>query len=186
MNKQGAKDTPQKTRSRRARRSPASQKHGSRSGPKPRRLDFEEESQDGPAAQEEEAEEPSDVADDSQPESSNARDEDEVDQEQSPGKPTVKSEDADLFKGNFARMKPTPSKSTGSARKRARKASRKSPGAPPVVPQPDAATLEDENGRDEEIMRNDEVVQLLRHIKEDRLVSIIPLDCNPQLVGHYS
>ena len=95
----------------------------------------------------------------------------------------MESEDNDIFAGSFARKKKmTPKRAPTSVRK-----PRKSPAKKSAAPAPacsgatDAKTLDEEMREDEIDIRKDEVMKLLDKIRENRLVGILPLDCNAML-----
>ena len=96
----------------------------------------------------------------------------------------LQSEDDDLFAGSFARSKKlTPKRSrASSARKPRRSPAKTSPKEPAACSAAaEAQKLEQEMHQDEIDIRKDEVMKLLDKIRENRLVAILPLDCNARL-----
>ena len=133
---------------------------------KPRRLEFDEDSE---GEQQED-----DSGPDSPPYSPAADKSDGADMcDSTPAKSAIPSVDADLFSGKFARPKNSPShrSSPGTRKKGPMAATAKAPKpAKSASAAPDVPARTEEQ-REEELMRNDEVRQLL--------VAILPLDCKP-------
>ena len=102
-------------------------------------------------------------------------------EEATPLKGSAEAEDGDLFEGSFARPASSTPKSAASLAWRAsrRKLARRSPRL--KNPQDNVNSIENFR-KDEEDIRKDEFLKLCARLKEDRLVGIIPLDCNPTLV----
>ena len=153
-------------------------------GPDPRRLVFDDLSPAGGSKKKTRAR---DDGSESPRDSSQQWDaQEEAEEEITPLRKGLDAEDADLFNGSFSRPAGTTPKSGGSS---ARKAARRKAGRRPQCdqeamekPAREAVNRVEEHREDEEDFRKDEFMKLLARIKENRLVSIIPLDCNPTLV----
>ena len=96
-------------------------------------------------------------------------------------KDTEEHQDEDLFQGPFARAKKRAPRRTESGHlstsaKKAKKSPVKKAASDP------ASKLEEDMRQDEVDLKNDEIMKLLDKIRENRLVAIIPLDCNAILV----
>ncbi|CAE7248202.1 unnamed protein product [Symbiodinium pilosum] len=148
--------------------------HDQVSSIKPRKLDFEDES-DGDQHED-------DSSPASAPCSPGAHKSDAADFcDSTPAKSAIPSVDEDLFSGKFARPKQSPSQtSSPSARKKAATATASKEGKAPKLATGalDVPARTDEQ-REEDLPRKDEVRQLLDKIRENRLVAILPLDCKP-------
>ena len=153
-------------------------------GPDPRRLEFDDLSPAGGSKKKRSA---CDDGSESPRDSSQQWDaQEEVEEEITPVKQGFDAEDADLFNGSFSRPHGTTPKSAGSsARKAARRKAAKRPQCNQEAMEKaarEAVNTVEEYRKDEEAFPKDEFMKLLARIKENRLVSIIPLDCNPTLV----
>ena len=183
LTKPSANESPRKRRPRSARKPRSSRMNpdGDVSGTsdlKPRRLEFEEDSEGAP---EDECDSPLNSADVASPVIAHA--EDACLQEETPAKVKVPPADDDLFTGPFAKQNTSPREKPSSAKSKhsSTEKRRKSPKAAkhfsevPTVP-PTAAELQDE-----EDVKNDPILKLMDKIRENRLMSILPLNCNPNL-----
>ena len=151
----------------------------------PRKLDFEENMAEEPENEPEEKDEEASVpeSDDEPCTPKASRKGNDPDKSGNVVPEQLESEDNDIFAGSFARKKKmTPKRAASSARKL-----RKSPAEKSVAPAPacsgttEAKKLEEEMIQDEIDISKDEVMKLLDKIRENRLVGILPLDCNAML-----
>ena len=161
---------------------------------KPKRLDFDEASDDAHVP---DAEEPSHEDTDNPPETPDAKkSRNQPEDKCSPKRSPLDGDDDDLFSGDFARPKLSPQirvepVAKASSSRRCKKSPKKSPKKLPVQKQPDSSlpptrppTRSEE--KDEEDIKKDEVLKLMDRIRENRLMSIIPLDCNAKLARIHS
>ena len=181
LKKAATTDSPRRRRTRSGKKSKGarSKLDGDASAPcelKPRRLDFEEDSE---AALDEDSDSPVKSDDGGSPA---PRDHKDVSlEEATPEKDKVPRGDDDLFTGPFARPNSSPREKPYSAKSKKSSAEkrRKSPkpgiqfSSLPTVP-PTAEELQDE-----EDLKNDPIMKLMDKIRENRLMSILPLNCNP-------
>ena len=156
-----------------------------RSRVEPRKLDFDENMAEEPENEPEEKDEDASVpeSDDEPCTPMASRKENDPDKSENVVQEHLDPEDNDIFAGSFARKKKiTPKRTTSSVRKL-----RKSPAKKSVAPAPacsgttEATKLEEEMIQDEIDVKKDEVMKLLDKIRENRLVGILPLDCNAML-----
>ena len=181
LTKPASADTPRKRRRRssKAKKTPMDKTEagdGEASSIKPRRLTFHDES-DG--TEDDSFNESADEAPTPVAEKSRGRNMD----DDTPAKNAVPEGDDDLFAGKFARPTTSPRATPAPAsRKKNTGASTAKPTKDPrpASSYPDMQAKTDEQ-RDEEDLRNDEVMKLLDKIRENRLVAILPLDCKKLL-----